>query len=314
MPISNSWLNSGVSAILAGIQELELNASGGGGSARYRYVTSAKISLKAGEAQILVPGTAEPVNREITINLNSGSKAFLFWDNIGESEQNFLELTPNQPTYKDTADGGIRLDAVAVDSDIELTVILRQQEPITYKLGADDVANVSVSLWVNTDTYYGGNISDYDIEKEINNFTSSDDGISGNKIFIINGFTPGERITFNIDAASAGYGGSKVEMQLINPLQLMFFLFHTGIEEHLWYSLPNFLGSSEGFGKVFKYGGKTATATGGELKVKPKLDMFAGRFVATNSFNNKSDTCIITDYRPNASDPKQGGTFTLGGF
>ena len=94
----------------------------------------------------------------------------------------------------------------------------------------------------------------------------------------------------------------------------MFFLFQTGINEHLWESLPDFLSSPEGFGKIFRYGAKTATSTGGELIIKPKFDMFAGRFVAVNSFSGMRDTCIITDYVPNTGDPKQGGTFTLGGF
>lgn len=314
MPISNSWLNSGVSAILAGIQELELNASDGGSNARYRYVTSGKKSLKAGEAEVIVPGTTTPVNREVTIRLISGSRAFLAWDGVRDEELDFLELTPKLPDYKDTVDGGIRLDVVAVDSDVELTIIIRQQEPITYKLGGDDVTNVSVSLWVDTNVNYSHNISDYDVETVINNFTQSDDYISGHKAFIINGFTPGEEITFNIDAASAGYGGSKIEMQLIKPFDLMFFLFQTGINNYLWEALPDFINSGEGMGKIFKYGGKTSAATGGELIVKPKFDMFAGRFVAVNSFSNTSDTCIITDYQPNTNDPKQGGTFTLGGF
>ncbi len=73
-------------------------------------------------------------------------------------ELDFLVLDPGQPLYKDTADGGIRLDAVEVDDDVELIIIIRQQEPITYKLGVDDVANVSVSLWVRTDLFYSENI------------------------------------------------------------------------------------------------------------------------------------------------------------
>lgn len=313
MPISSSWLNSGVSAILAGIQDLELNASEGGGRARYRYVTSGKVSLKAGEAEIIVPGTPESVNREITISLITGNKAFLFWDGIGESEQNFLELTSNNPLYKDTSDGGIRLDALAVDGDVELAIIARQQEPITYKLGGGDVANVSVSLWVDTSLDYSSNIIDYDVVEKIDNFTRSDSNLSGYKIFVITGVTPGENITFNIDATNAGYGGSKVEMQLIKPLDLMLFLFQTGVSEILASELSLFIESPDGFSRIFKYGGKTSASTGGELKIKPQLDMVAGRFVAHNNFSGGSDTCVITSYQPNINNPKQGGTFTLGG-
>ena len=314
MPISSSWLNQGVAAILSGIQELELNASGGGGSAAYRYVVSARIKLPLQKMVTIIPGTPDLVHREITIRLISGSAVNLEWLGIADNDYTFLQLNSNYPEYRDTADGGIALKGYSNIDDCEIFIAIRQQEPITYKLGGDDVANVSVSLWVQTNVIYSDNISDYDVVDQVDNFTGSDDNITGHKIFFINGFTPGENITFNIDAASAGYGGSKIEMQLIKPFELLFFLFQTGINNMLWDTLPVFLSGPEGFSKIFTYGGKTATASGGDLIVKPKFDLFAGRFVATNSFSGISDTCIITDYQPNTQDPKQGGNFTLGGF
>ncbi len=51
---------------------------------------------------------------------------------------------------------------------------------------------------------------DYDVVQKIDNFSQSYDSLAGHKILIINGFTRGEAITFNIDAASPGSGGSKV--------------------------------------------------------------------------------------------------------
>lgn len=314
MPISNSWLNSGVSAILAGIQELELNASSGGGNARYRHTTGAKVTLKKGEASLIIPGTPEPVNREVTVRLVSGTKAILFWEGMEESELDFPELNQILPNYKDTADGGIRLDAVAVDSDVELMIVIRQQEPITYKLGDDAVTNVSISLWVDTMINYSQNISDSDTRYTINNLTTSDNGISGSKIFIINGFTPGETISFNIDAATAGYVGNRIEVQLIKPLDLIFSLFQACVNNNLPGFLQDFVDTGGGIWSLFKYGGKTSSASGGEITITPKFDAFAGRFIAQNIFSGYSDTCVITDYQPNTSDSKQGGTFTLGGF
>ncbi|MDJ0553509.1 MAG: hypothetical protein QNJ68_03535 [Microcoleaceae cyanobacterium MO_207.B10] len=60
--------------------------------------------------------------------------------------------------------------------------------------------------------------------------------------------------------------------------------------------------------------GKTATAAGGSLTIKPYFDSMVGRFIAKNNLTGSSDTCIITGYQPNLQDLKQGGTFTLGGF
>ncbi|NES64183.1 MAG: hypothetical protein F6K24_02405 [Okeania sp. SIO2D1] len=314
MPISNSWLNQGVNAILSGIQELELNASGGGGSRRYRYVVSARIKIPAKTWVTIIPGTAEPVSREISVYLIYGAAVSLKWQGMTQDDYSLLQLNSKSPEYRDNADGGIRLKGFSDIGDCEVAVIIRQEEPITYKLGGNKVTNVSVSLWVQSDKSYSQEISDYDIAQMVDNFTYSDDGVFGYKVFFINSFTPGEAITFNIDASSAGYGGSKVEMQLIKPLEMLSLLFHIGISNSLWYDLPDFVRGYSGLSTVFTYGGKTESASGGELKVKPRFDLLAGRFVARNSFSESSDTCIITDYQPNVDNPEQGGTFTLGGF
>ncbi len=93
-------------------------------------------------------------------------------------------------------------------------------------------------------------------------------------------------------------------MQLIKPFELMFFLFQTGINEKLASALPIFIDSPEGISKIFGYGGTTDAATGGELIVKPKFDLFAGRFIARNDFSGYSDTCLITNYQPNINEPR----------
>ncbi|MDJ0553508.1 MAG: hypothetical protein QNJ68_03530 [Microcoleaceae cyanobacterium MO_207.B10] len=85
-PISNSWLNQGVAAILSGIQDLELNTSGGGGSARYRYAKSARRMLIADEMQRLIPSTSDAVDREVSIRLVSGEsvslKRLVIWEKL----------------------------------------------------------------------------------------------------------------------------------------------------------------------------------------------------------------------------------------
>lgn len=318
MAISNSWLDRGLASILAGIQGLELNASGGGGGGGYKYVVCARISMDLQETMTLIPGTPDLVNREVTVRLISGSLVCLKWKGMEIEDYNFLQITPEQPEYRDTSDGGIELKGFSLEENAVVVVVVRQQEPINYEIGGKkEVADVgvnSVSLLVNTNAYYADAISDWDLETQINNFTGSDEYISGHKIFLINSSPAGKPITFNIDAGGVGFGGSKIEMQLIKPFELISLLFHTGINQYLWDYLPDFLSSGDGFSKIFKYGGKTSSADGGELSVTPDLGIFAGRFVAQNAFNGLSDTCIITDYQPNTEDSTHGGTFTLGGF
>ncbi|MGB3511501.1 MAG: hypothetical protein WBA93_20140 [Microcoleaceae cyanobacterium] len=312
-PISNSWLNQGVAAILSGIQELELNASGGG-SASYRYAKSARVLLRGGEAAQVLPGTSEPVDREVSIRLVNGTSVNLWWEGVGEAEQSFLELTPQFPEFRDVSDGGLRINAFSPTVGTELVILIRQNVPINYNLGGDEVANVNVSLWVSTTAIYSNDISNFSIVNQVDNITGSDDSIAGHKLFWINGFTPGEKVKFNIDAASNIYGGNKIEMQFIKPLDLMMLLFKSGINNFLNIDIPTLLSGQGDLGKLFNYMGKTDSSTGGELVVKPYYDSMVGRFTATNSFSGKGDTCIITDYQPNLQFLKEGGTFTLRGF
>ncbi|MEM8568921.1 MAG: hypothetical protein AAGF85_20855 [Bacteroidota bacterium] len=314
MRISNSWLNQGVTAILSGIQELELNATGGSGSASYRNVVSAKIKLPSQKMTTIVPGTPNLVHREVSVLLLSGSSLSLKWLGMADDDVKFPLLSPNEPLYKDTADGGIELMGYSDIGDCEVFVIVRQQEPITYRLGGIDVANIGVSLWVNTFGLYVQDIEDSSIRIKLRDFIESDNSILGHKLFVINSFTPGKSIKFNIDATDGGYGGEKIEIQLIKPFEVLSLLLKTGLNNFLYLDYATFLEESKFLPKSFTYGGKTDSALGGEIIVKPTLELFVGRFVAKNNFSGVGDTCVITDYQPNIDNPEQGGTFTLKGF
>ena len=165
-----------------------------------------------------------------------------------------------------------------------------------------------------TDVSYSDEIDDYELASIIDNYSSSDYDIVGYKTFFINGITPGKPITFNIDAAGAGYRSGSLDMQSIKPVEALMFLFKIGINRLLKDDLSDFIRSPNGFGGIFDHVKKLDDSSGGEIIIKPKFNFLAGRFVAKQRFWGMKDTCIITDYQPNIDNPEQGGTFTLGGL
>jgi hypothetical protein len=87
-----------------------------------------------------------------------------------------------------------------------------------------------------------------------------------------------------------------------------------GINAFLEITVPELISGEGELGACFVHAASISSITGGQLKIKPDIGFNICRFVATNPFSEKGDTCVITGYTPNAENPQQGGTFTLGGF
>ena len=83
----------------------------------------------------ILPATSKLVHRQVVIQLLSGNEASLSW---GKTEGEAIEHSKLFPglVYKDSDDGGIQLNATAISDNIELSIVLRQYEPINYPLGA----------------------------------------------------------------------------------------------------------------------------------------------------------------------------------
>ena len=312
MPISHSWLDNQVSAILEALAGAELSGAGG---AAYRYAASAKVSLQPDEPVMLIPPAAEKVRREVTVKLLSEHPAYLSWGAFGEHRYRLLTLEAEDDTFKDWADGGLSLWAVS-SFPSELEVIVRSDKIIDFKIGGvEAVAIVGVRLLVDTTKDYAANISDGDIYSQVMNLTGSDDALAGHKLFQITGFNPHEELTFNVEVSPfAGLSGTKIDVQWLSNFELIKVLFQVGINAFIFPPLADLISGQGELGKAFKHAALVPGIAGGELKLKPDFGFNIGRFVGVSSFAEAGDTLVVTGYTPNSQNPEQGGTFTLGGF
>ncbi len=313
MPISNSWLNSDLTAILEALSGLEL--TGTGGNAAYRFAASSKIVIPAGEEIVLVPATSEKVQREISLKMLTGGDLQLSWETPPNWQLEQLRLTSKNNIFKDSGDGGLQLSAKAT-VETELEIIVRSDSQIDYKLGGvKAVAIVGVRLLIDTTKDYTADIGDWSIVDKVQQMTQSDDGLTGYKLFQITGFNPHEELTFNVDASSASnYIGNKIDVQWLSFTDAMKVMFKIGINRFMDIDVYDILRGYEGLGGVWSHAGSVVDVTGGELKLKPDFGVNIGRFVTNYRIGATMDTCVITGYTPNPNDTEQGGTFTLGGF
>ena len=317
MKISSSWLST-ENLLLSGIEQLDLRI-GAGGTRGYRFSKSYRVNLTVGEKISVVFGTEKAVQRETMVKLLSGSVVKLSWSGMEAEDEIAYGLSEDNPIYRDSADGGLQLSALAIAEDAVVSVVLRQEQPFekpTNEEREEIMSRLYNMLLVDTEIPYGDALDDQERADQVYSATGSDDGTPGYKAFAAFQVSNQEPISYNIDASQVDNAGSNIVLQKIR-------LFHTAVcgfllshtEDDLYDTfIETWTNEIYGMGTIFKFVAKSANPEGGVITFKPDFPLIIGRFIAKNPETGSSDTCIITKYKPNIDNPEQGGTFTLKGY
>jgi hypothetical protein len=301
-------LSGGGGAIPAEILE-QLAKSVGGGAPNFPYSKAGQVELTGERQQVLPP--VENNTREIFIRNTSDKPITLY---LGSQNVKMATLSPGQYLW-DTSNSGYPIEVVGTG---EIEIIARSDQPINYEIGQAMTFPVGVMLRIGTgnnfqfvsETIQDSTSSTFDLN--VRKFLDSEDGITGHKLVIIDTFTPGGEIKFNVQINGNRYDSTQgIQFQWINQIKLFRVLAAVASDvinpesQEIADSLPGLITQGGFAGEI--------PGTGGELILKPNFLNLMGRFVAVDSQTSYYDTAIVTDYTPNA-DPLLGGTFTLEGF
>lgn len=298
-----------------------IGSNGGGGFPVYANAKSIEITITNLDTFIdLIGFCPESINREVSLNLVSGSAQLFFINGNGSYELITKEyLTFNTTNnFVDATLGRLGL-SIKCNEITEIFLVVRWDKDIAFNLysGEDLMINPKVRLLLPTGANYpsGENSGAYDAgallyESNLQKLKDSDSGVDGFKLFDIFVFYPGKTITFDVvvlDPSNSNYGN--IAFQLFDPVDVGQAVFDVANDI---INLENRNVSNDFVGNLTRHA-LYKDVVSNQVILYPDFSRHVGRVVAQDINNsNYYDTAIIESYTPN-TDSSKGGTFTLTG-
>ncbi|MGL4502739.1 MAG: hypothetical protein ACRC78_03950 [Planktothrix sp.] len=305
---------------------------GGGGFPVYQFAKSLNLTITELNTFIdLIGVSAESVNREVALDLISGSVQLFFKTLIGDYElitkENLTFDAVNN--FVDATLGQLGL-AVKCSEITELFLVLRWDKDVIFSTytytgtypgtGEDELMiNPKVRLLLPTGQNYpdGENVDAYDVginsnlyQNNLQKLKNSNSGVDGYKLFDIYSFYPGKPITFNVVITDPDYSVyGNIAFQMLDPLDVAQAAMDVAADivnlENR--NVPNAFIGNLTRNALYK------NVINNQAVIYPDFSRHVGRIVAQDMDNsNYYDTVIIESYTPNTN-PLLGGTFTLTG-